>query len=97
LLTRGVGMRVNAAAMASIGVLMITSLTGTVNYAIAGNVRLDIAMLMLVGASIFAQLGIQIGKAIRPQTLKWLFVAMVISMDVYLIVKTILDAGHLPR
>ncbi|MFM7188088.1 MAG: sulfite exporter TauE/SafE family protein [Armatimonadota bacterium] len=94
LLTRGVGMRVNTAAAASIGVLMITSLTGTVNYAVAGNVRLDIAMLMLVGASIFAQVGIQVGKSIRPQTLKWSFVGMVILMNAYLILKTILDAGH---
>jgi uncharacterized membrane protein YfcA len=97
LLTRGVGMRVNAAAVASIGVLMITSLTGTVNYAIAGNVRLDIAMLMLVGASIFAQVGIQIGKSMRPQILKWSFVGMVIFMDTYLILRTVLDAGRLPR
>lgn len=94
LLTRGVGMRVNTAAVASIGVLMVTSLSGTVNYALAGNVRLDIAMLMLVGASIFAQVGIQIGKSIRPQTLKWAFVGMVIIMDVYLILRTVLDAGH---
>jgi uncharacterized membrane protein YfcA len=97
LLTRGVGMRVNAAAVASIGVLMITSLTGTVNYAIAGNVRLDIAMLMLVGASIFAQVGIQIGKSMRPQILKWSFVGMVIFMDIYLILRTVLDVGRLPR
>jgi len=97
LLTRGVGMRVNSAAMASIGVLMITSLTGTVNYAIAGNVRLDIAMLMLVGASIFAQVGIHIGKSLKPQILKWSFVGMVIFMDTYLILKTVLDAGRLPR
>jgi len=97
LLTRGVGMRVNSAAMASIGVLMITSLTGTVNYAIAGNVRLDIAMLMLVGASVFAQFGIQIGKSLKPQILKWSFVGMVIFMDTYLILKTVLDAGRLSR
>ena len=97
LLTRGVGMRVNSAAVASIGVLMITSLTGTVNYAIAGNVRLDIAMLMLVGASIFAQVGIQIGKSMRPHILKWSFVGMVIFMDTYLILRTFLDAGRLPR
>jgi uncharacterized membrane protein YfcA len=90
-------MRVNAAAVASIGVLMITSLTGTVNYAIAGNVRLDIAMLMLVGASIFAQVGIQIGKSMRPQILKWSFVGMVIFMDIYLILRTVLDVGSLPR
>lgn len=96
LLTRGVGMRVNAAAMASLGVLMITSLTGTVNYAIAGHVRLDIAMLMLVGASVFAQLGIMIGKAIKPSVLKWAFVAMVICMDTYLILKTMLDARLMP-
>jgi len=97
LLTRGVGMRVNTAAIASIGVLMITSFAGTINYANAGNVRLDIAMLMLVGASIFAQVGIQIGKSVRPQTLKWSFVGMVILMNAYLILKTILDAGHLSR
>ena len=92
LLTRGVGMRVNAAAMASTGVLLVTSVSGTVNYALAGNVRLDIAMLMLIGASIFAQLGITIGKKISPAKLKWTFVLMAICMDSYLILKTILDA-----
>jgi len=91
LLTRGIGMRVNSAAMASTGVLLVTSLSGTVNYALAGHVRLDIAMLMLVGASIFAQLGITIGKKISPSNLKWAFVVMVICMDTYLILKTILD------
>ena len=91
LLTRGVGMRVNSAAMASTGVLLVTSLSGTVNYAFAGNVRLDIAMLMLIGASIFAQLGITISKNISPAKLKWAFVLMVICMDTYLILKTILD------
>ena len=97
LLTRGVGMRVNSAAMASTGVLLVTSLTGTVNYALAGNVRLDIAMLMLIGASIIAQIGITIGKKISPAKLKWAFVLMVICMDSYLILKTILDARWIPR
>ncbi len=92
LLTRGIGMRVNSAAMASVGVLLITSVSGTVNYALAGSVRLDIAMLMLVGASLFAQLGIHIGKTISPNKLKWAFVGMVICMDTYLILKTFLDA-----
>jgi hypothetical protein len=92
LLTRGVGMRVNAAAMASIGVLLVTSLTGTVNYAIAGSVRLDIAMMMLVGATVCAQFGIQLGKSIKPRTLKWAFVGMVVLMDSYLILKSFLDA-----
>lgn len=92
LLTRGVGMRVNSAAMASIGVLLISSLSGTINYALAGSVRLDIAMLMLVGASLFAQMGIHIGKTIHPSKLKWSFVGMVICMDSYLILKTVLDA-----
>lgn len=92
LLTRGVGMRVNSAAMASIGVLLISSLSGTINYALAGSVRLDIAMLMLVGASLFAQMGIHIGKTIHPSKLKWSFVGMVICMDSYLILKTFLDA-----
>jgi uncharacterized membrane protein YfcA len=96
LLTRGIGMRVNSAAMASVGVLLITSVSGTVNYALAGSVRLDIAMLMLIGASLFAQLGIHIGKTISPSKLKWAFVAMVICMDTYLILKTLLDARHLP-
>jgi uncharacterized membrane protein YfcA len=97
LLTRGVGMRVNAAAMASTGVLLVTSLTGTVNYALAGYVRLDVAMLMLIGASIFAQIGITIGKKISPTKLKWAFVLMVVCMDSYLILKTILDARSIPR
>jgi uncharacterized membrane protein YfcA len=92
LLTRGIGMRVNSAAMASVGVLLITSVSGTVNYALAGSVRLDIAMLMLVGASLFVQLGIHIGKTISPNKLKWAFVGMVTCMDTYLILKTFLDA-----
>jgi len=96
LLTRGIGMRVNSAAMASVGVLLITSVSGTVNYSLAGSVRLDIAMLMLVGASLFAQLGIHIGKTISPSKLKWAFVGMVIGMDTYLILKTLLDSRPMP-
>jgi uncharacterized protein len=57
LLIYGFGLPIRHAAGTGISVLLVTAATGTVAHALQGNVHLGLAMVLLVGASVSAQIG----------------------------------------
>ena len=78
ILLYGVGMRVRMAAGTGILVLLATSLVGTVAHARAGHVHLGMALTLLAGSGVGAQVGATLTARIDGRRLKGFFVYLVI-------------------
>lgn len=73
----GIGMHVRTAAGTGIGVLLATSLVGTLDHARSGHVHLGIALMLMVGSALGAQIGATITARMGGQRLRGLFVYLV--------------------
>ena len=78
LLLYGVGMRVRMAAGTGVLVLLATSLMGTYSHALAGHVRLDIALALLAGSGVGAQIGAAQSARVDGQRLRQVFVYLIV-------------------
>ncbi len=78
ILLYGIGLRVHMAAGTGILVLLATSVLGTVAHARAGHVNLQIAMTLLVGSAIGAQIGATLTARLDGQRLRGYFVYLVL-------------------
>lgn len=78
LLVYGLGFPLRAAAGAGLGLLVITAGVGTFSHAMRGNVHLGLAMTLLVGASISAQLGALATRNIPARRLRRIFAGVVL-------------------
>lgn len=77
LLLYGVGMRVRMAAGTGVLVLLATALVGTATHASAGHVDLRVAVMLLVGSGIGAQVGASLTARLNGQHLRRYFVWIV--------------------
>ncbi len=73
----GVGMPIRNAAGTGILVLLATCLAGTAVHARLGHVRLDMALVLLVGSSLGAQIGAQLTARLDSRRLRGLFVYII--------------------
>jgi uncharacterized membrane protein YfcA len=78
ILLYGVGLRVHMAAGTGILVLLATSVLGTIAHARAGHVDLGMAMTLLVGSAIGAQVGATLTARLDGQRLRGYFVYLVV-------------------
>jgi uncharacterized membrane protein YfcA len=77
-LVYGFGFPVRQAAGTGIVVLLATATTGTIVHALRGHVHLGLAMVLLVGATISAQLGVRASRSLHARTLRRLFAALIV-------------------
>ena len=78
ILLYGVGMRVRTVAGTGILMLLATALAGTYAHAREGNVRLGMAMVLLVGSSVGAQIGATWTSRLDGRRLRRIFVYVVV-------------------
>lgn len=69
-LTRGVGLSLRKAAGSGALMLLATAATGTVSHAAAGHVHLPLALVLLTGSSVSAQLGARLTRHAPPSVLR---------------------------
>ena len=79
ILIYGIGMRVRMAAGTGILVLLVTSLFGTLAHARAGHVDLPIALTLLAGSAIGAQIGASLTANMDGRKLRGFFVYLVVA------------------
>ena len=79
LLIYGIGMRVRMAAGTGILVLLVTSLFGTLAHARAGHVNLPIALTLLAGSAVGAQIGANLTANMDGRKLRGFFVYLIIA------------------
>jgi len=77
ILLYGIGMPIRNAAGTGILVLLATCLAGTALHARLGHVRLDMALVLLVGSSLGAQIGAQLTARMDSRRLRGLFVYII--------------------
>lgn len=77
LLIYGIGMRIRTAASTGVGVLLITSLLGTLVHARLGNVHLGIALTLLIGSTLGAQSGAIVATRTEGRKLRGWFAGLV--------------------
>ena len=77
LLIYGFGMRLRTAAATGIVVLLATSVLGTIEHARMGHVHLGVALMLLVGSTLGAQIGATLALRIDGQRLRKLFAVLV--------------------
>jgi len=77
ILLYGIGMPIRNAAGTGILVLLATCLAGTALHARLGHVRLDMALVLLVGSSLGAQIGAQLTARLDSRRLRGLFVYII--------------------
>jgi uncharacterized membrane protein YfcA len=78
ILLYGIGLRVHMAAGTGILVLLATSVLGTIAHARAGHVNLGMAMTLLVGSALGAQVGAMLTARLDGQRLRGYFVYLVV-------------------
>jgi uncharacterized membrane protein YfcA len=78
ILIYGIGLRVHMAAGTGILVLLATSVLGTAAHARAGHVDLGMAMTLLVGSAVGAQVGATVTSRLDGQRLRGYFVYLVV-------------------
>jgi uncharacterized membrane protein YfcA len=78
ILVYGFGFPIRQAAGTGVAALFLTSATGTFVHALRGHVDLGVAMVLLVGATVSAQLGAEASHHLRTQTLRRLFAALIL-------------------
>lgn len=74
----GIGMRIHTAAGTGILVLLATSLVGTAAHARLGHVHLGMAMMLLVGSTVGAQIGATLTANLDSRRLRGLFAGLVL-------------------
>ncbi len=78
ILVYGFGFPVRQAAGTGIAMLCATATVGTVVHALRGHVHLELAMVLLVGATISAQLGARASRSLGARTLRRLFAGLIL-------------------
>jgi uncharacterized protein len=81
LLVGGLGMSLTGAAGTSILLLLSSALTGTWAQASAGRVNLPLALVLLIGSSLSAQLGAQLGARLPPEKLRRGFLLLLVLVS----------------
>lgn len=79
LLLYGVGMPVPSAAGTGVGLLLATSVVGTIEHARLGHVHLPLAITLLVGSTLGAQIGAMLTTRLNGRRLRGLFVYLVLA------------------
>jgi hypothetical protein len=82
LLVYGFGFPIRQAAGTGIALVMVTAAAGTLVHARAGNVDLGLAMLLLVGSSVSAQVGAGLTRRLPARTLRRIFAAIVVATSI---------------
>jgi len=83
------GISIHAAVATSMFTMIFTSLSGVAQHWSLGNVNLEYALLLAVGALVGAQIGAWICKRTSGETLSLLFAVLILVVSVQMIVKFI--------
>ncbi len=79
-----VGLRIHQAVGTSLGVVLFSSIAGTVKHGLAGNVNLYVAMTLLVGSVVGVQIGAHLTQKLHGAKLRRYFVLLVLAVAVAL-------------
>lgn len=93
LLVLVVGLRPHLAVGTSLGVVVFSSIAGTVKYGLAGDVNLWVAMALLVGSTVGIQIGAWVCSKIGGRRLTRYFVILVLAVVAMLLVDLVRTAG----
>ena len=81
-----VGLRPHQAVGTSLGVVLFSSITGTIGYGLDGNVNLPVVVSLLVGSTLGIQIGAAICQKLHAAKLRKYFVVLVLAVIVWLAV-----------
>jgi len=88
-----VGMNVHQAVGTSLGVVLFSSIAGTIKYGLSGHVSLWIAMSLLVGSSVGIQIGVVLCHKLHAKKLRRYFAVLALVVAAVLAFQFIKDLG----
>lgn len=94
LLLAVVGLPTRQAVGTSLGVVMVTSIAGTVLYGIAGEVNLALVMTLLVGSTVGVQIGAWVCARLQAHRIRKYFIGVVLLAAVLIAVDLIRALSH---